>query len=241
MRSDSPWVLLRRGNAEEAILQIQDAYSRQPNPSNIMELGVAYLWLGNYQAAWEHFYDVLQTYPRSMSVFYGMCGAAKWCMDEPDKAVSQWRAGLNAQYADAGGAGVRLPLLLYFGSVVNSSVFSRTEAEGLLAEKASDPRAQNWLGPLAGFVTGRIDENELQKRCTGGNEADTRSGLWLADFYAGVVEMGRGNVAGFKEAMRKILDTTVGQTSDEKFFLSCLWQPEFFLARHELQSDADRR
>jgi hypothetical protein len=114
----NPWHLLRYGDAEQALALLRRVYARQSTPSHIMELGVAYLWTGDYDSARAHFNDAIRKFPRSMSSFYGMAGVAEWCMGECAAAVGDWRAGLNARFADAAGLGIRLPLLLFTASVL---------------------------------------------------------------------------------------------------------------------------
>ena len=48
--SANVWPLLRFGRDDRALLSLRDAYEREPNPSHIMELGVAYLWASDYGA-----------------------------------------------------------------------------------------------------------------------------------------------------------------------------------------------
>ena len=199
-----------------------------------MELGVAYLWVQDYQAAWEHFDSANQRYPKHADVFYGMAGAAKWCSNDPQESVRQSAAGLECQYADAAG-GVRLPLLLFFASVVRPQVFDRTEAETLLAIlREGSLRARNSPGALAGLVLGGIDAGDFRDRCVGRNESDTLLRRWLTDFYVGVVEHERGSLGAFKEAMKKTATTVDDDFEVNKgHYLRKLWHPEFFIARHE--------
>src|SRR3990172_9873043 len=97
------WDVMRTGATDQALRQLKEDFAEEPNASCIMELGVAYLWLGNYRSAWEHFYDVTLQFPNSISIFYSMAGVAKWCLSEPEEAVKQWRDGLRADFADAAG------------------------------------------------------------------------------------------------------------------------------------------
>ena len=106
-------------------------HAHEDSSSIIMELGVAYLWLGDYTAAWDHFDAANRKYPKHSAAFYEMAATAKWCMGgfvRSGRAVD-WR--LDCDFADAAG-GVRCPLQLFFASVVVPGVFSRAEAERLL-------------------------------------------------------------------------------------------------------------
>ena len=83
---------------------MQANFEDDPDASSIMELGVAYLWLKDYAAAWHHFHSANHRQPLYAANFYGMAGVAKWCMNEPNDAVSQWAMGIRCKYADAAGA-----------------------------------------------------------------------------------------------------------------------------------------
>jgi hypothetical protein len=207
-----------------------------------MTLGVAYMWLKMYREAFEHFYGIARTTPktsianprRSAGVF-GMAGAAKWCLDETDVAVSQWRAGLDADYADAAG-GVRLPMLLFTTAVMMPATFPRAAAVGILEERARDPRIGAWPGPLARFVVGQFDERGLAEHLTGINENDTALRHWQAGFYKGILDLARGNRYGFVDAMLTCVHSAVDGARTERFFTRCLWHEEFFIARHVVAS-----
>jgi hypothetical protein len=66
-----------------------------------------------------------------------MAGTAKWRANEHGAAIEDWHAGLRAhQYADAGGLGVKIPLLLFVASILDPPVFPRKQAEEVLRKKA---------------------------------------------------------------------------------------------------------
>lgn len=230
----SVWDLLRSGETERAFSYLRERYESTGTASEIMELGIAYLWIGDYQAAWEHFNAANQRKPRHMDSYYGMGGAAKWCLDKPEAAVQEWQEGLRCQYTDAAG-GARMPLLLFFASAVNPNLIARADAEKLLLIRANDRRVRNWPGPVVEAVLGRIDEGQLRKHCAGVNDADTANRHWLSDFYLGVVALSRGNPAHFNEAVRKTADLTWADLErNRQSFLGRIWQEEFFIARHQV-------
>ena len=100
-----------------------------------MRLGVAYLWLRKYHEAEQHFRFSIKTYPYSVADFFGMAGTAKLRANEHGARIEDWLAGLRAQYA-AGGLGVKIPLLLFIASILDSPVFPRKQAEEVLRKKA---------------------------------------------------------------------------------------------------------
>ena len=238
-KSREAWQRLGAGQTDEALGYFRE---QTPDPSSVMELGVAYLWIRNYDSAYNHFAAACQSAPRSMAPLYGMAGVAKWCLDDRQEAVNQWRAGLKSQYADGAG-GVRLPLLLYCVSVLDPDLVSDAEAKRLLTIRAEDPRVKNWPGALAEFILRRIDEAGLRTKCAGLNELDRATRHWNADFYAVIVAKERGEAADFKEQMRRLCATSPDDFSDAtvddsdfshlNFLLGRLWREEFFIARHE--------
>jgi lipoprotein NlpI len=233
--AENYWDVLRAGDTEQALHKMREAYQKKPTASNAMELGVGYLWVGDYDAAWRHFDGFNRTYPNQLSVTYGMAGVAKWCLNEPEAAVEEWNAGLQCEFADAAG-GIKLPLLLYFVSVAKPTVFLRSEAETLVNSRANEARAEMWPGPLAKYVLGWIDQDRLRSECWYKTEATLLMRRFLADFYVAVLKSSSGNWASFVE-MAQIATSLSWSDFDinKRVFFSMIWQEEFFLARHESQ------
>lgn len=229
----SRWESLRNRDPEGSLQELRDAYAREKTPSSVMELGVAYLWVRRFQAAWEHYDAANRNEPKYAAAYYAMAGTAKWCLNEAHESVEQWSAGLDCAYADAAG-GVELPLLLFFASVMRPDHIDRAEAEDLVARRANEPRASNWPGPVAQFMSGTIDLNDLRRACSVRNEVDAIGRHWLTGFYLGVLARRNGDIGAWSVAMRQASETTDDDFNIEKrVFLSKLWNPEFFLARYE--------
>ncbi len=123
MESTSVWPLLRgaMGDREEGLRLAQRAYENEPSPSHAMQFGIALLWLGKYSEAWKHFRSVIETSKTAGDADYGMAGVAKWCLNKPEEAVLEWRAGVSAKYARSSGLNIRMPLLLFFAAVYDHS------------------------------------------------------------------------------------------------------------------------
>jgi tetratricopeptide (TPR) repeat protein len=240
MEKVNPWTLLRAGEEEQekGLREIQRAYILERSPSKIKELGVAYLWLYQYQQALEHFHKAIKEFHSTLSSFYGMAGVAKWCLGEPSEAISQWRAGLRAQYADTSGLGVKMRLLLFFVSVVRSDLLDNGSVRKLLQEVTADRRLRYWPGPIAQYILGEITADEFQAFCKSTsprqptNERDTRNRQWLAEFYR-TLKLGLSTQSMFKESMRKLSDTDQPARWDESTLVDRIWHEEYFLARHE--------
>jgi tetratricopeptide (TPR) repeat protein len=227
----NPWESMRAGRTENALTAMREQIALLASPSHIMELGVAYLWLGDYSAAFEHFQSANDQNPKRASTYYGMAGVAKWCQDEPDVAIQQWRDGLDCEYSDW--AAVTLPLLLYFAALAQPKLILISEVEYLLRCRVEDPRARTWPGPLAHFVVGQIDETTLRRECQAGTAAEAVGRHWRADFYVGALKLGLRDFVGFRSAMEMVADVTWDDFDNHvKIFLHKLWCGELYLARH---------
>ena len=86
-----PWELLRAGKEGEGLFQLQGRYGAEPTTAHAMELGVAQMWLGDYDAAFETFGAYNAEHPQHTSVTYAMAGVALWCVNRADDAVTTWR------------------------------------------------------------------------------------------------------------------------------------------------------
>ncbi len=163
-----------------------------------------------------------------------MAGVAKWCLGEHKEAVTEWVQGLKSKYARGAGLGVKIPLLLYFASIVMPEVYDKKDAINLLLEKAKDRRIKSWPGPIAqSVVLGQIDEVEFRARCQWRHEHDLLNSLWQASFYKSLKGFKTLEVQAYKNAMEKLSDVKQVEWRDERILLERIWNEEFFLARHE--------
>jgi hypothetical protein len=231
MKADDPWILLRAQMVNEGLKALQKVLDTKQSPSHIMEMGVAYMWVGHFAVAKDHFETGIAKCHGNMSSFYGMAGTAKWCLGEFEKAVETWRHGLAADFSDTAGLGVRLPLLLWFASIVKPETYNTNSATSLLKDKCSDLRIKEWPGPLARFILGDNDESELpiQGKHDGIDESANR--LWETEFYKAVGQLARGRSYEYQSTLLKLTDTKEPDWSNDDFFLARVWSEEFFLAR----------
>ena len=143
--SKTPWELMLTGHREEALRLMRDSYALQsPGAWKAIQLGVAYLWFGDYPAAWEHLNAANQRRPKDYDCLYQMAGAAKWCMGNRREAVAQWVDGCHCDGTSSACFGS--PLLLFAASVFASETFARTEADKLLTVRVNDSGTSNWPG-----------------------------------------------------------------------------------------------
>jgi len=233
MTEISPWILLRSGDRDEGLRRMREAFAEDRSASRTMELGVAYLWTGDFGAAFAHFDAENQRKPYRYDCFYAMAGVAKWCLNVKEEAVAHWHAGLTCAYADGAG-GVTLPLLLGAASVLSARSFPPAEAEKLLTDRTGGNRAKIWPGPLGKYLLGHIDDGGLLSQCVNRDGSEDFLRRWQADFYFGLRAYGRGELARFQELMRNVIvidDDDFDLQNHRKRFVSKFWCAEFFLAR----------
>jgi tetratricopeptide (TPR) repeat protein len=229
------WDVLRRGDVSHAMQQMRENHEKEGSTSCAMELGVAYLWLGRNESALDVFDDYNRRYPNHVDCTYDMAGAAQWRLGRPDEAIASWRIGVDCDFKDAAGLGVRPALLLFFAAAIQSDASLRDDAEAILAERVLDPRISSWPGPVAQFLLGDVDERGLRALCPEKPFIDeTPMNEWLADFYVGVAERSKGSMNEYQDAMKRCAELSwEDYDQDQGLFLSKMWSPEFFLAQYE--------
>jgi hypothetical protein len=132
-------------------------------------------------------------------------------------------------------------MLLLLGSILRPGLLPRKGAEEMLMEKAKNPRLKFWPGTLAQFMTGQIDRAALEASWVGhvakfvrGVRPDAK---WLTQFYEEILEFGHGGLSltGVRASLRSMVDLSQPEWSEHLNFVHLLWNPEFFIARHEAQ------
>jgi lipoprotein NlpI len=229
------WDIVRSGDCAAGLQLMLAEYRTEPDASSITELGIGYLWLRQYHAAWKHFHEGMSVYPYTMDVFYEMAGVAKWCSDEQDEAITEWQAGLKSEYTDFAG-GALCPLLLFFASAIRQDVVMRQHAKALLTALAAKPRITSWPGPIVRFILGHVDKEGLRQLCISDRPNATDLNLWLANFYIGIYALTQDDAPLFEECMRRTADESRPEWEDKRFFLGAIWNGEFFLARHFVEN-----
>jgi hypothetical protein len=230
MHTASHWTLLETGKFDQGIEKILTSYPSTPTPSEIMELGVAYLWAGKFHRASVHFNEAAEKYSPSTSSFFAMAGTSNWCLNDFSGAVRLWERGLRADFQDTAGLGVKLPLLLFICSVLQPHYFDRDKATSMLADRSKDSRISTWPGPVAlWLVNPRLPNDYLTSLKT---DEPLPHRDWLARFYSLI----RKSNADGRTARKDFLHLTANirlTFPDEDSFLSILWYEEFFIARRQ--------
>src|SRR5215467_9581744 len=97
------WDLIRSGEIQTGLDWMRRDFEAEPDASRTMELGIAYLWVRDYRAAWEHFDQANRRRPGEMSAYYDMAGTAQWSLGQPQRAVSEWLQSAKCEYVDVAG------------------------------------------------------------------------------------------------------------------------------------------
>jgi hypothetical protein len=232
----SPWDLLRHDQTDAAIRRLRENYRQEASTSRAMDLGVAYLWLRRYDAAFEHFSEFSERHPHHNVVTYGMAGTAKWCLGDSGSAVEQWREGLKCKFTDWAG-GVDLPMLLYFASIARPVLVERCEARQILQKRLANPLATRWPAPLGHYMMDEIDEEELRRKCEYEDSEEVVYRNQWADFVVGVKALENGRTGLFAEVMNRACDVSWRDyDASDGLFWSKIWHEAFYLARYEAHS-----
>ena len=225
------WENLRYGDGKLGLELRIERFLRKPSPAHTLGLGIAYLWTKDYESAWSLFQYANRNSRLTSQSSFGMAGAAKWCLDQHEEAVDCWKAGLQCNYGDAGGASVGNRLLLFAASILRENVFSKVDAIALLAEKADDYRIRAWPGPLVAFC--------LQKAVIPLDLAESKPGIETRraqlSFYSALLAFEAGALSReeLNNRMIEIADTSGQQWTEQNKFSSLIRSEEFFIARHE--------
>jgi lipoprotein NlpI len=227
------WRLLFSGNHSEAICALREEQEKCPSLAG--DLGIAFLWIRDYQAAATFFDDVLEREPIRIVTPYILGGVAKWCMGDRLRAAESWRKGCDCDYSDAAG-GVEARLLILFNAILSRDPQALKDAERILSILAEEKQIQFWPGPIAEYCIGYISEEILLKRALDGTKLNRQLQLWQANFYAGVVALRQGNNQRFHDLMKKTAIVSRRElASNWETLYDKLLGAEFFLARHESQ------
>ena len=219
--------------------QIRAAFAGKQSLANALQLGLAYLWLEDYNAAWEHFDDRNRHYDNLNR-------------GRPNSTIfTNWRALRSGAWTNTptrllnGGGDANAATRISRAGSHRPSYFSLPlswtppRARATSPKDFSDKRSKSWRykywpSPVTDYVLGRIDEDRLQDECSRkNNERGMLAARWEIGFYGGIVALSQGNISRYKKLIRE-----ASVTSDDNFdptskrYVIDIWKPEFFLARH---------
>jgi len=219
----SCWSLIKQKKFEEACKKADEDYEESNDEHHLRNKTAALFNLKRYQEVLELSTELIRITEGRSDGDYISAGIANWLLNKPNDAVEIWKAGLNTKYTDAAG-GVEIPSLMYYASVKLKDYNIEKEAVKLLKRRVRSKVSINFPGSIAGYILGKINEEELLNSYMSFPNLRTRI-LCKSYFYIAVSYLKKGD----KEAFYKNLQRCI----ENETYL----EDEYFLAIEEL----DRR
>jgi hypothetical protein len=201
------------------------------------------LWLGDWETAWKHFCDFTALYPSTTDFAYKFAGTAKWCAGESAAAVTEWKQGIDVDYADMGG-GITIPLHLCFAAAIEPNLMPMDDVVELLQSRLQAKPHDGWPGYLAKLLLGQVTcENAIaqskndvihlrgEERRQAEELAKQQIGFWW-----GVKLLTDGDATGFVSAMKNYGELSWADfDTSRELLINKLRSSEFYLARSEAE------
>ena len=137
------WELLRHGQSDAAIQIARDEYAKSPSGGEAIYLGACYLWEKQWDSAYTHIRDYIDSARWSADFAFKYAGTAKWCAGDREAAVVEWKQGIDVDYADMGG-GVTIPLHLFLAAASAPGLIPMDEAVELLQARLQAKPNDGW-------------------------------------------------------------------------------------------------
>src|SRR5262249_51432954 len=99
----------------------------------IHDVGLALLCLGRFVEAEEHFRQLMERAPYSVSSHSIGMGLAEWFGGRPADGIATWKSGLKSRYS--GYHGLDIPFILYYAAVRERSLFRLADGEALIRQR----------------------------------------------------------------------------------------------------------
>jgi tetratricopeptide (TPR) repeat protein len=222
-RRDVAWGHVESGDYQQAVLSFTSRLRRDKSTANYCNRGIAYLGLSEYDEAIADFRAADGAHPSSSDGCLQFVGMAQWRAGRESAAASTWHDLVIAfeqgkiHYTDAAG-GVESPSLLWFAGVrLGQPRLLRVSRRMLRTlTHARNGRIENWPGPVARFLLGRIGEARLRSLVTDTPILRERE-LCQAEFYIGVRRLQRGDRDGARDAFRAAARMTNAKLENEYY------------------------
>jgi hypothetical protein len=191
------WELLQIGEYSRAAKWYRNACRTLDDEPNRFGLALASLACEQLAEAELAVTRLIERDPAGSSQYYDLAGIVQWKLDNPRRAVELWKHGPECAYSDSS-RGVQSILLLAFAAAARSDILPFDTACQLLVDQFRKSRTGHWPAPVAKFVLGQIDVEQLETRARTDPE-------WLHPhhsaqiaFYSGVLKYaaGESDVAG---------------------------------------------
>ncbi len=217
----SCWDLISQKRFEEACIKADEEYNKTRDEPHLRNKAIALLCLKKYKEVLAIALDLIKLTNGRSDSDYVLAGIANWLVGNYVDAVSVWKSGLDTPYTDAAG-GVGIPSLLYFAATKLNDSRLEKEAISLLRKKYKSKRVVNFPGTIAGYILGKISEEELINSSISMETLKTRA-LCKSYFYIAINALKKNNSKAFVENLQNC-------KSNETYL-----EKEYFLAIGELE------
>jgi tetratricopeptide (TPR) repeat protein len=162
MANEDVWTEILAGRFDEACSLADQVFSRTGDIFFLRNKVFALLHLGRFDLAAQTCRQIIELNPRNLSSAsdYVRLGVSHWSMGLHEEAISDWRSGFDAIYADAAG-GLECPLLVFFASEKLGDTVTEKEMLKRLRKRVKKGKIAGWPAPLANYILGDIDEEAL--------------------------------------------------------------------------------
>lgn len=229
----SAWEHVKNGKYTEAVVAFSEEIQTSPSTRAFNNRGMAYLHLGDYNAALADFRsaDALSSKALHTVCDGGKCGVALWMAGRNKEALVTWRAGVEAslagtiRYGDAAG-GLTIGNLLFFAGVRLADPDGVVIATRLLRKRFRTRQSTAWPGPVSRYLLGMVSESDILAAVSPTPILRERQ-LCQARFYVGVHAFSVGDIAAYSSAMGEAYN--LGRVAKIEV--------EYYLALHEKHSE----
>jgi len=220
----SIWDIVKIGKYEEACLAADREFAETQSLSPLRNKVFALLCLEKYDEVIRLSNDIIIKANGESDGDFVFLGVAHWLLGRYRDAVTVWERATDTKYTDAAG-GVGIQLLLFYASVKLQDDKLKACALKQLQTLCKHPTANNWPGPLAGLVLGKLQEADVRSKMSKQPILKARQTCQAA-FYIGTMQIASQDMHGYIEHMRE----SCGQGG------ACLLEQEYYLARDEVMS-----
>jgi lipoprotein NlpI len=225
------WTLFKNDQYADAAAAYTQELHSSPSPPVFNNRGLAYLNLGDFDAALSDFRsaDALDGGGEHAPSF---CGVAFWMGGCAQEAITAWSVGVEASlagkicYADAAG-GVTIGNLLMFAGVRCDNSDAKKLATRLLRKRLRAKQSAAWPGSISRYLLDDLSEADLLSRVSSVPVLRERQ-MCQASFYTGVRALSVGDAAEFTRAMNEAV----------QFGRVVKLEAEYYLALHENRQPA---
>jgi hypothetical protein len=232
-----PWYLIEAEKYNEAIEAVTASIQRDASiPGRTLRYGtraMAYLNLGDFENALADFLKANQSAAYTSDGNLRLAGVAHWLAGRESEAIAIWQDLVLAmergkiQYSDGAG-GVRTACVLWFagtrlGQQPLLEISERLLRKTVDAKGGRNWKIDNWPGPIAKFLLGEIDKQELRAAIDDVPVLRDRETCQV-EFYIGAQALAMGDESLARQAFRDAAKLPVAKLEDE-----------YYLAKHELK------